>query len=50
MIFSEKQDAFALGIIMYEILFNCKPFNLNIQKYKEIYANRKISERFFVVP
>lgn len=50
MIFSEKQDAFALGMIMYEALFDCKLFNYNIPKYKEVYAAKKISERFFFTP
>lgn len=48
--YTEKQDAFAFGMIMYEVFFNCRPFNLSIQKYKEVYYEKKISERLFVTP
>lgn len=50
MMFSEKQDVFAFGMIIYEVIFNCKPFNFNMKKCKEIYLNRHIQDRVFTIP
>lgn len=41
--YTEKQDSFAFGMIMYEVLFGSKALHFNIKKYKEIYASRQIS-------
>lgn len=41
--FSEKQDVFAFGIIMREVLMGNQPFQLNQQKSREVYYNGKVS-------
>ena len=46
---TERQDVFALGMIIHEVIFKCKPFIFSPKKCKEVYLNRNISDRFFVV-
>jgi hypothetical protein len=45
--FSQKQDVFAFGFIMREVLFSNQPFQLNHQKHREVYYNRAVRDRIF---
>lgn len=50
MMFSEKQDSFAFGMIIYEAFFDSKMFNFNIQKYREVYSTKTVTQRLLFSP
>ena len=47
-LYSQKQDVYALGIIISEVFFESKIFQFNNFKLQEIYFKKLIYERYFL--
>ena len=47
MVFSEKHDVFSFGVMMAELVFNCRLFSLSAEKFKEVYRNGEVLDRYF---
>lgn len=48
--YSEKQDAFAFGLILASVFFNNRVFEMSSQAYKEVYSSGSQMQRFLMCP
>lgn len=48
--FTPKQDVYAFGMIMYEVVFGIRMTQASPEKCKQIYVQRETKERVFQVP
>lgn len=48
--FTPKQDVYAFGMIMYEVVFGIRMTQASPEKCKQIYVQRETKERDFQVP
>lgn len=45
--FTPKQDVYAFGMIMYEVIFGTRMMQISPEKYRNIYVQREIKDRAF---
>ena len=48
--FTQKQDIYSFGMLMYEVLFDTRMTQASHEKYKKIYVRCELKEREFQAP